>query len=123
MPHLSASLLRQLSQLRTTPPMAAASLRALVEAHRARARKEAPRNPFVDVDRADQVADACLALLDAAPSLPPTAHPWVQAACLYFGAEDDEEDDFDSIVGFDDDAEVVNHVAAELGLTHIRIEL
>lgn len=123
MSHLSASLLHQLSDLRDTPPMAAGTLRALVEAHLATVRREAQGNPFVDASRAEQVAHACLALLDAAASLPPAAHAWVQAACLYFSATDDEESDLDSIVGFDDDAEVVNHVAAELGFSYLRIEL
>ena len=120
---LSATLVGHLQALRQAPPQTPDELRRLVTAHRKRAEVAASTDPFVDLARATQVADACLALLDALPGLPDDDRSWVVAACLYFVDEDDEEDDFSSIVGFDDDAEVVNHVAGRLGLTHLTIDL
>ncbi len=120
---LPASIEHRLRTLRTTPAPPPEELRALVIAHRARAETLAADDPFIDIDRARQVAEACLALLDALPSLHAEQASWVAAACQYFGAVDDDEDDFDSLVGFDDDAEVVNHVAGLLDLCHIHIEL
>lgn len=118
---LSPAIASRLAQLRATPATSA-TLRAGVTAHLAHARRVAAADPFVDIARAEQVAAACLALLDAWPTLDDDARSWVAAACLYFADSDDDEDDFASILGFDDDAEVVNHVAARLGLdVHIAL--
>lgn len=118
---LSTALARRLAELRATAP-SASDLRAAVTAHLALARARAAADPFVDLDRAEQVAAACLALLDAWPRLDDDGRSWLAAACLYFADTDDAEDDFTSLVGFDDDAEVVNHVAARLGLdVHIAL--
>ena len=120
---LTPPVSRRLEDLRSAAMRPTGQLRALVEAHGARAHEVAAADPFVDLRRAVQVADACIALLDALPRLSASDRSWVSAACLYFADSDDEEDDFSSVVGFDDDAEVVNHVAARLGLDHIRIDL
>ena len=120
---LPNAVARRLEALRTGSPHPADHLLRLVERHRTRAQEVAAADPFVDLRRAIQVADACIALLDALPTLSGSDQSWVSAACLYFADTDDEEDDFSSVVGFDDDAEVVNHVAARLGLDHIRIDL
>lgn len=118
---LSAALALSLDRLRAGPS-SAASLRAGVAAHLTLARARAANDPFVDLARAEQVAAACLALLDAWPRLDDDGRSWVAAACLYFADTDDAEDDFTSLVGFDDDAEVVNQVAARLGLdVHIAL--
>lgn len=85
-------------------------LRALVEAHRVSIHRAWAVDPFVDRDLADRVADACLALLDAAPD-----HPAARAACLYFVATDDAEHDTGSVLGMDDDAAVVVYAAAQIG--------
>lgn len=120
-PPLPPKIAARLAELRAAPARSASDLRELVAAHRQRAEDIAENDPFVDVDRARRVADSCLALLDALPTLPDDARAWVRAACLYFADPDDEEDDFDSVVGFDDDAEVVNHVAARVGLSRLSV--
>ncbi len=120
---LTDSIEHRLRALRASPVPTAAELRALVTTHLARAETLAADDPFIDGARAQQVAEACLSLLEALPTLDAEQASWVAAACLYYGAVDDDEDDFDSLVGFDDDAEVVNYVADLLGLSHIHIEL
>lgn len=64
---------------------------------------------------ATAIASSCCALLDAWEQAPEPDQRAIQAACLYYVHLDDEEDDFSSVVGFDDDAEVLNHVANRLG--------
>lgn len=115
--------LSSLSALRDTDPRPTPELRALVQAHLAATRTASAASPWVDLEGAEQVAAACLALLDATDDLSPEHRSWVQAACLYFAESDDGEADFDSIVGFDDDAEIVNHVCDRVGRTDLRIEM
>ncbi|MCB9795326.1 MAG: hypothetical protein H6741_21695 [Alphaproteobacteria bacterium] len=118
-PELSAALRRLLAQP-LQPPEA---LRAQVLAHLQRAHDAVARDPFVDGARAEQVGAGCLALLDAWDVTPASQRALVQAACLYFAQEDDDEDDFASMVGFEDDAELFNHVVAELGRDALSLDL
>ena len=49
--------------------------------------------------------------------------PQVQAAVLYFISTDDVSPDLESILGFDDDAEVVNAVCRGLGHPELEVKL
>ena len=70
---------------------------------------------FLDLDTAEKVAAGCLHLLDQlAPGMEPEPHHAVQAAVLYFVLEDDAEAD-DSVIGFDDDLQVLDTTAQYLG--------
>ncbi len=119
-PVLAPKIAARLDQLRRSPARSRGDLENLVRAHLQRAEEAAAKDPFVDCDRARSVAGTCIALLDALPTLSDASAAWVRAACLYFADPDDEEDDFDSVIGFDDDAEVVAHVAARVGLSMTR---
>lgn len=72
---------------------------------------------FLDLETARRVGKQCLALLDRAASLEPreTTGLLVQVAARYFIEDEDAEGDTSSPIGFDDDAEVVELVARELG--------
>lgn len=89
-------------------------MRADVLAHRTAAERAVQDDGHVDLNMACAIAAGCFALLDAWEQLDEPQRRAVQAACLYYVHQDDEEDDFSSVVGFDDDAEVLNHVAALL---------
>ena len=89
----------------------------------ATARTAARESGFVDLDLAERVGNACLTLLEAWPLLPAYEQRLIQAACLYFADTDDEDDDFTSVIGFEDDAEVLNHVASLVGRDDLLIEL
>lgn len=54
---------------------------------------------------------------------PDTARNAVYAAARYFALHDDGNPDLDSVVGFHDDAEVLNAVARYLGRQDLVIEL
>ncbi len=70
----------------------------------------------VDPTLANSLAEACLRLLGTLnDSSPESTRQLVQAAVRYFVIEDDADGDLDSILGLDDDAEVVNAVLSKLG--------
>lgn len=71
---------------------------------------------FLDLALARRVAAQCVALLDGlGPDSSQEAQQLVQVAVSYFVKDDDAEGDTDSLIGFDDDAEVVELVAREIG--------
>ena len=115
MPHLEAAWLRALHELAPAPPRPVAALRAAVAAHHRAIAEAAAASPFVDGSRAAAVAAACDALLDAWPSLSAEHQRLVQAACVYFANPDDDEGDFASIIGFEDDVEVIRYVSQAIG--------
>ncbi len=74
------------------------------------------RNADVDRDLANGLMDASLQMLSILKD--DTAEDerrLVQAAVRYFIIEDDADSDLDSILGLDDDAQVVNAVLKHLG--------
>jgi hypothetical protein len=118
---LSANLREMLAPLMEGELQPAAVLREKVEAHGRAAREAASAGKPVDLARAEQLCRACLTLIDDLPKLRETNRRLVQGAALYFAASDDEEDDFDSIVGLEDDVIVVNYVLSQLGRSDLRI--
>ena len=78
-------------------------------------RTRAARSEFLDLSTATQVARGCLELVRRLGESPEASrHRVVQAAVDYFTLEDDAEAD-SSIVGFDDDLEVLLVTATVLG--------
>ena len=70
----------------------------------------------VDPALARGLAEASLRLLGTlSDDTPETTRHLIQAAVRYFVIEDDADSDLDSILGLDDDAEVVNAVLRHLG--------
>ena len=74
------------------------------------------RDADVDPKLANALVDASLKLLSTLnASSPESTRQLIQAAVRYFVIEDDADSDLDSILGLDDDAEVINAVLAHLG--------
>lgn len=74
------------------------------------------RNADVDRDLANSLIDASLQLLSIlGEETPESERRLVQAAVRYFIIEEDADSDLDSILGLDDDAQVVNAVLKHLG--------
>lgn len=70
---------------------------------------------FLDLETAEAVGAGCRRLIDQLEqSRSDAAHAAVQAAVLYFILEDDAEQD-DSVIGFDDDLQVVAETFKALG--------
>lgn len=118
---LSRKLRMLLEPLLETPRIETPVLRSRVEAHVATARTIAAKGGPVDLARAEQLAHACLALLDDVENLRDDSRRLVQGACLYFADEDDEEGDFTSQIGLEDDVIIVNYVLAQLGRDDLQI--
>ena len=74
------------------------------------------RHEFLDVQLARTLADQCLLLLDTVDvDTPSETRRLIQAAVLYFLRSEDAESDKESLLGFDDDAVVIELVAREIG--------
>lgn len=99
-------------------------IRGEVQRHLGEVRAAALTREFVDLALAERVAGGLCALLDGLDhDTPDTARNAVYAAARYFALHDDGNPDLDSVVGFHDDAEVLNAVARYLGRQDLVIEL
>jgi len=79
---------------------------------------QAAEHEFLDLELARQLSQECEALLDLLNNrTSEQTHRLVQMAVSYFIDPHDAEDDTDSPIGFDDDAEVIRLVAEELGVS------
>lgn len=75
---------------------------------------------MVDDGTAKRIASLCWKLLDALPPKPDERqHRLTQLAINYFVLAEDAHDDNHSLIGFDDDLEVVVAVVRELGLDNL----
>ncbi len=75
---------------------------------------------FIDDGLADRITSLCWKLLAALPEEPDERqHRLTQLAVSYFVLAEDGHDDNHSMIGFDDDLEVVVAVIRELGLTEL----
>ena len=84
----------------------------------------AARDGFVDTELGAAIAEVCLELLaDLGGGASDRESRLVQVAVRYFVVEDDAEGDLTSVVGFDDDARVVNAVLRLLGREDLLIEV
>jgi uncharacterized membrane protein YkvA (DUF1232 family) len=95
----------------------ASELVAQVETYLVAVESSAEKREFVDVQTARLIAEHCRRQIELiVPALDGRLRRLIQAAVLYFVLEDDGEPDTDSVVGFDDDLEIVELVKKELEL-------
>ncbi len=111
-----ASIAGLLRQYLDEPLRAPDELRTDVHAYLAKLESLSADMEFLDLALARRIAAACEALLTGVGSHgSEDAHRLVQIAVRYFIEDDDDEGDTTSPIGFDDDAEVVDLIARELG--------
>ena len=77
-------------------------------------------NEFLDLSTANSIATALKKLAENSGK---DSFPHVQAATYYFVNAEDASPDLESILGFDDDAEVVNAVCRHLGCPELQVEI
>jgi uncharacterized membrane protein YkvA (DUF1232 family) len=109
-----------LAQLWESEVPAIEAMRTEVAAYRNSLAGLQARHEFLDAETARRIArqlDSLLAWLGANPDQ--DAARLIHVAVRYFVEDDDGESDFDSPIGFDDDAEVVEAVARLLGLQEL----
>ena len=79
-----------------------------VQAHVTEARQAAQDNPMVHVALAEAIEKSYITLHSTWESLPAHVQPWLKGAMLYFSEPEDDEPDFESPIGFEDDVEILN---------------
>ena len=76
--------------------------------HLERVTSEQQVNPFINISLAEAIYDVFLKIACEWETLPNHARPWCAGMMQYFSTPDDDEDDFSSPIGFEDDVEIVN---------------
>ncbi len=95
-----------------------------VKGYLALVQAEARDKEWIPVQRVEALARSLIGLLKTLQrGGPDFEHRAVQVACHYFVQEEDGDEDMESEEGFDDDVEVMNAVARELGLDDLVIDL
>jgi hypothetical protein len=92
------------------------SLAGQFEHHLTRVRDCLATNEFLDVRLAERLALTCNQLLECCDRSDAGQVALVVAAVRYFLDPNDAEADCESLLGFDDDAQVVNYVIRRTGL-------
>ena len=93
-----------------------------VKAYLTEAQQALYTNEFIDIKSAEKLAKASEYLIGIMPTLSSEDQKYACAAIRYFIESDDEEHDFESIFGFDDDVKVMNHVMDRIGHPEQKIE-
>ncbi len=89
-----------------------------------RVRDESTRREFVDVQLAERLGTTARGLVSLlGPNTSEEHAKLIRAAVRYFFLETDAESDLNSVVGFDDDADVLNAVARFLGRNDLVVEV
>lgn len=92
------------------------NLRGEVAAHLGRAEAAYQRSRIVNLRLASAIANAIETVLNGWNSLESNERAWLAGAIFYFAKCDDDEPDFDSPIGFEDDAEILNACLRFAGL-------
>jgi uncharacterized membrane protein YkvA (DUF1232 family) len=82
-------------------------LRAAIR-HVERTRRSYVRNPLINLPLAEAICEVIKKLVKDWENIPKYARFWCKGMFLYFISSNDEEPDFASPIGFDDDADVLN---------------
>ncbi|MFQ5434135.1 MAG: hypothetical protein ACE5FD_04595, partial [Anaerolineae bacterium] len=78
---------------------------------------------FLDIDTAKRLAAVLITLLDEYSTFSPSHRALIIGAVRYFLQDRDAEPDTTSLLGFDDDTIVLNHVLAAIGLSERKVDL
>src|SRR3954468_12377055 len=106
-----------------TEPPELPGLRLRVLTYLARLETVAEGKPALDIEAARKIGWVLAELCDAAAGLDDQQRALVRGAVEYYVLDHDVVDDTADVVGFDDDAGVVNAVTAGLGRSDLAIEL
>lgn len=93
------------------------------EKHGRDAFEEFKKNPLVDIDAAQKLSEAFHDVRKDFGSLSESAQFGLKAAMYYFALDEDDDPDFDSAHGFDDDVKVANECLEFAGLGKLKIDL
>ena len=121
---LSPNLRRIVDHLAGQPALDVATLRRELSAWFGAVNAAAIRQSFFDFQLAERLHDAAGALLDdvARGAFDDAQRALVQAGVRYLAAADDVDHDLESMLGLEDDAEVLAHVARAVGRPELVVE-
>ena len=100
----------------------AAKMRSAVHKHLEQLHEALPEHEFLDIALAQRIADVLDLLMTEYPTFPAEHQRLLVGAAAYFVNNDDAEPDTASLLGFDDDRDVVNHVLAIIGYHDLHID-
>lgn len=99
------------------------SVKREISAHVEMVRQTLHQNEFIDIALAEQIAGRLNQLLDHYSMVSEPHQSLIVGAARYFVKNQDVESDLASLLGFDDDVQVLNHVLEMIGRKDLRIEL
>src|SRR5262245_9204138 len=112
---LPGAVRQVLAECQARPPRPLQEMRHAVVDYLRLLRRQAQQVEFLDLETAERAARGCLHLITTAEHVSdPARERAIQAAVEYFLRRADAEDDL-SIVGFDDDLQVIRTTAEVLG--------
>lgn len=111
------------AKLLNQPLMGKEELTQLIDQYDYQIEQVALSHRDVDVNLAHAIATVCRQLLrDHWDDAREDFKKLIQLACVYYiEEEDDEGGDFDSVIGFDDDAQVLNILLDQIGRTELQV--
>ena len=87
------------------------------------AKQSLSQNEFIDIDSAEKLAETSHFLISQFDNFTEEQKSLAVASIYYFVETDDDEHDFDSMFGFEDDIEVMNRILEKLELSEKKIEI
>ena len=87
--------------------------------HLSLTQQEYEKNPIINLRLATAIVQVIQQVTEDWNSLSTNARNWLTGAFLYFSHSDDDEPDFSSPIGFEDDAEVLNACLKYARLDHL----
>ena len=91
--------------------------------HADHALEKSKESPIIDFESAEKLAAVFKTLEEKWPTLNEKIQDNFKAAMYYFAISEDEEDDFTSFTGFDDDVEILNACLKYAEIDDLIIEL
>lgn len=96
-------------------------LSSKVSEHLTSAKNSLDSNEFIDIKAAESLARVSHYLIEKLIDMSNEDKQLAVAAIYYFIESEDDEHDFDSILGFDDDIQVMNKIVNHLGYANMEI--
>jgi len=104
-------------------PDGVAELLIQIAAHVQNVREALRQNEFIDNALVENIAQILSQLIRELANYPENKRRLIVGAARYFLRSQDAQADFSSILGFDDDAAVLNYVLKEISRSDLKVEL
>ena len=121
--NLASELLTSLTRL-TNEAKAFSPIECLgqARAHAKQAEALSANNPLINMKLVQALMDSFEQVVRDFENLPNHSKAWLKGAILYFTRTEDGEHDFESVLGFEDDCEVVNACLELAGRDDLKVD-